>query len=81
VFHLGKTGKAVGVNLHTYVFLYHLLQVAGEAEPGDVGRGGLLMAIKEDYMDRFSREASRLSLDYWPIGRFVEGPKGTIQVK
>jgi selenide, water dikinase len=43
--------------------------------------GGLLVAVKEDNMDLFSREATRLSLDYWPIGRFVEEPKGTIQVK
>jgi selenide, water dikinase len=43
--------------------------------------GGLLIALSEDDMDRFKNEASRLSLDYWAIGRFVEEPKGKIHVR
>ena len=43
--------------------------------------GGLLIALNEKSIDLFSREASRLSVDYWVIGRFVEERKGTIQVR
>ena len=43
--------------------------------------GGLLIALKEDDMDRFSQEASRLCVDYRVIGRFAEGPKGRIRVR
>ena len=43
--------------------------------------GGLLIALPEDKMDGFARQASRLSLDYWVIGGFVEEPKGMIHVK
>ena len=43
--------------------------------------GGLLIALGEDDMDLFGREASRLSVDYWVIGRFTQGPKGRILVR
>ena len=43
--------------------------------------GGLLIALKKDHLDTFVREASRLSVDYWIIGRFTEEPKGKIRVK
>jgi selenide,water dikinase len=43
--------------------------------------GGLLIALSKDDMDHFKNEASRLSLDYWVIGRFVEEPKGKIHVR
>jgi selenide,water dikinase len=42
--------------------------------------GGLLIALAKDEMDGFAREASRLSLDYWVIGAFVEEPKGRIRI-
>jgi len=42
--------------------------------------GGLLMALGEDDMDLFDREASRLSVDYWVVGRFTQEPKGRILV-
>jgi selenide,water dikinase len=43
--------------------------------------GGLLIALKEDDMDAFSREASGSSVDYWVIGRFTEQPRGKIRVR
>jgi len=43
--------------------------------------GGLLIALKEDGMDHFSREASGLSVDYRVIGRFIEEPKGKIKIR
>lgn len=43
--------------------------------------GGLLTALNEDGMGRFENEASRVSLDYWVIGRFVEEPMGKIYVR
>ena len=42
--------------------------------------GGLLIALSEDGMDRFEREAMRVSLDYWVIGRFRHDPKGKMLV-
>ena len=42
--------------------------------------GGLLMALGEGDMDLFDREALRLSVDYWVVGRFTEEPKGRILV-
>jgi selenide,water dikinase len=43
--------------------------------------GGLLIAVKEDDMGRFNSEASKVSLDYWVIGRFIEETKGKIFVR
>jgi selenide, water dikinase len=43
--------------------------------------GGLLMAIKKDDLDHFGLEASMRSVDYRVIGRFLEEPKGRIQVR
>jgi selenide, water dikinase len=43
--------------------------------------GGLLIALSEDDMGRFESEASRVSLDYWVIGRFTQDPKGKIVVR
>jgi len=43
--------------------------------------GGLLIAVGEDHMDVFRREAARLGVDHWEIGRFVREPKGIMQVK
>lgn len=43
--------------------------------------GGLLIALPEHGMERFDRAASRLSLGYWPIGRFTDEAKGRIVVK
>ncbi len=43
--------------------------------------GGLLIALAEDDMGKFAREASDNSLEYWVIGRFTEGPKGKILVR
>jgi selenide, water dikinase len=40
--------------------------------------GGLLIALAEESLETFARQASRLSLDYWAIGRFTEEPKGKI---
>ena len=37
--------------------------------------GGLLIALKEDDMGAFSREAAGSSLDYWVIGHFTEQPR------
>ncbi len=43
--------------------------------------GGLLIALKEDDMGAFSREAAGSSLDYWVIGRFTEQPRGKIRLR
>jgi selenide,water dikinase len=43
--------------------------------------GGLLIALPEDEVDGFAQEASRLSVDYWMIGSFVEEPKGRIRIR
>ncbi len=43
--------------------------------------GGLLIALGEDDVDLFGREASRLSVDYWVVGRFTQEPKGKILVR
>jgi len=43
--------------------------------------GGLLIALEEDSFDAFLREALRLSVDHWVIGRSTQGPKGTIRVR
>ena len=42
--------------------------------------GGLLIAVGEEHMDIFRREASALSVDYWELGRFLREPKGIIRV-
>ncbi|MGD0230840.1 MAG: selenide, water dikinase SelD [Syntrophorhabdales bacterium] len=43
--------------------------------------GGLLIALDEDHVDGFAREASRLSVPYWVIGRFAREPRGKIRVR
>jgi selenide, water dikinase len=43
--------------------------------------GGLLIALDEGNMGCFESEASRGSLDYWVIGRFLRDPKGKILVR
>lgn len=43
--------------------------------------GGLLIAMSEDNRYRFENEASRSSLDYWVIGRFIKEPMGKIIMK
>jgi len=43
--------------------------------------GGLLIAISEDRMPLFESEASRASLSYEIIGRFVQEPKGKIGLR
>lgn len=43
--------------------------------------GGLLIALPEERLQRFSESASQSSLEYWIIGQFVEGPRGKIIVK
>jgi len=43
--------------------------------------GGLLIALSEADADHFKNDASRVSLDYWVIGRFVAEHKGKIRVK
>ncbi|HOE19143.1 MAG TPA: selenide, water dikinase SelD [Syntrophorhabdaceae bacterium] len=43
--------------------------------------GGLLIAMSEADIGHFREEASKASLDFWIIGRFIEEPKGTIRIK
>jgi len=43
--------------------------------------GGLLIALNKDDIGRFENEVSKVSLDYWVIGRFVEEPKRRIHVR
>lgn len=43
--------------------------------------GGLLMALAEGCSDRFREAASRSSLEFWIIGRFMEEPRGKIVVR
>ena len=43
--------------------------------------GGLLIALNKAGIDRFREEASRVSLDFWVIGRFIEEPRGIIRIK
>lgn len=73
-FHRNKEFYAPCVETQVEGFLFDLI-----FDPQS--SGGLLIAIGEDDMDRFSREASRLSLDYWTVGRFIDGSKGKILVK
>jgi selenide,water dikinase len=43
--------------------------------------GGLLVALDDNGMERFAAAAAESRLDYRPIGRFTEGPKGKILVR
>jgi selenide,water dikinase len=43
--------------------------------------GGLLIALGEDDIDAFDREASGSSLNYWVIGRFTQEPRGKICIR